>query len=320
MSFARVCFLFTAASILFAACGKKKKPSMTGDDPVAVSDFIDFFEPVSLPFHFTDSVMQKKESDSLLIGYKVFIQFVPDSILAKVFGKGVKPKIYPLGKTKVDKAETYLFAKIVSQAKRALYILCFDKKGSFVAALPVHRSDLSKSLQRSAVLDKKYTITKTQTRRNADGSTSEGRDVYVLNEEAKNFMLIMTDALEDKVTELVNPIDTLPRKHKLSADYGTGKKNLVSVRDSPKPGRLMFFIHFEKSEDCKGELKGEAVIKSDNLAEYRESGDPCVLQFRFSSSSVTLKEVEGCGSRRPLRCSFDGSFAKKKQVKPAAKK
>ncbi len=292
---------------------------MSGEDAVAISDFIDFFEPVSLPFHFTDSILKKKETDSLLIGYKVFTQFVPDSVLAKVFGKGVKPKLYPLGKVQVEKAETYLFAKAVSQAKRALYIICFDKKDSFAAAMPVHRSDLSKTMQRTAVIDKKYTITKTQSRRNADGSMSEGRDVYVLNEDAKNFMLIMTDALEDKVTELVNPIDTLSRKHKLSADYGSGKKNLVSIRDSPKPGRLMFFIHFEKSAECTGELKGEAIIRSDNIAEYRESGDPCVLQFRFSSSSVTLKEIEGCGARRPLRCSFDGSFAKKKQPKASVK-
>ena len=36
---------------------------------------------------------------------------------------------------------------------------------------------------------------------------------------ARNFMLIMTDAMDDNVTELINPIDTFPRKHKLQADY-----------------------------------------------------------------------------------------------------
>ena len=48
-------------------------------------------------------------------------------------------------------------------------------------------------------------------------------------------MLVMTDALNDKVTELINPIDTLLRKHKLSADYTNGKMNMVSIRDGGDP-------------------------------------------------------------------------------------
>ena len=166
-------------------------------------------------------------------------------------------------------------------------------------------------------MDSRYThYQNSMTRKNADGSISEGKDVYVLNSDAKNFMLIMTDALDDKVTELINPIDTFSRKHKYAADYGTGKLNLVSIRDGRKSDRLSFFIHFEKNNgECTGELKGEAIIKSATVAEYREGGDPCVLRFSFTSSSVTVKEVEGCGSHRGLRCSFDGIFPKKKDQK-----
>jgi hypothetical protein len=137
------------------------------------------------------------------------------------------------------------------------------------------------------------------------------------------FQLIMTDALDDKTTELINPIDTLSRKHKWAADYSSGKNMLVSIRDGRKADRVAFFVHFEKNNgECTGELKGEATIKSGSVAEFRESGDPCVLQFIFSSSSVTLKEQEGCGSHRGLRCSFDGSYAKKKvsAAKPHKKK
>ena len=144
--------------------------------------------------------------------------------------------------------------------------------------------------------------------------------MYMLNADSKTFMLIMTDALNDKVTELINPIDTLPRKHKLAADYGTGKMNLVSIRDGRKNDRLTFFIHFEKNNgECTGELKGEAFLKSPTTAEYREGGDPCILKFTFSSTSVSLKE-ENCGSRRGMQCSFDGSFGRKKWVKPLAPK
>jgi len=118
--------------------------------------------------------------------------------------------------------------------------------------------------------------------------------------------------LEDRPTELINPIDTLTKKHKYAADYTSGKMNLVSIRDGRRPDRLNFFVHFEKGKDCSGELKGEAIIRSANTAEYNKDGDPCKLKFIFSSSSVTLKEVEGCGSYRPLNCSFNGSFSKKK--------
>lgn len=289
---------------------------MSGEEPVRVSDFIEFFQPVKLSYQLADSILPKKEKDSLLISYKIFTQFVPDSVINKVFGKGAKPKIYALGKAEEPKAETYLFVKAVTNDKKAVLILAFDKKQQFIAAMTALRPDANAATMQSVTLDRKYTITKTVLRKNANGSLNEGKDVYVLNAAAKNFMLIMTDALEDKPTELINPIDTLPRKNKFSADYGSGKMNLVSIRDGRKNDRISFFIHFEKNNgDCTGELKGEAIFRSPNTAEYREAGDPCILKFIFSSGSVSLKE-EGCGSRRGLQCLFDGSFPRKKDTRP----
>lgn len=315
----RYLFILLALAAL-AACKGKKKPVLSGDEPVDVSDFVAFFEPLNLPFQYGDTSLAKKEKDSLLISYKVFTQFVPDSILGKVYGKGVKPKIYSLGKAEASKAERYLFIKTVTAEKKAVFVLAFDKKNKFITGMPVLRPDNLSTTSQSVSLDRRFSLTKTMQRKNADGSLSEGKDVYVLNADARTFMLIMTDALDERVTELINPIDTLPRKHKYAADYGPGKMNLVSIRDGRKSDRLTFFVHFEKNNgECTGELKGEAMLKSANTAEYRESGDPCVLTFTFSSSSVTLKE-ENCGSRRGLNCSFDGSFGRRKWVKPAPPK
>lgn len=302
---------------LLAAC-KSKKVSLAGDEPVEIGDFIDFFPDTKLPYLVADSNLLKKEKDSLLISYKVFTQFVPDSILHKIFGKNAKPKIYPMGKAKGD--ETYLFAKALSGDKRTALVLGFDKENQFIAAMSLLSLDQSAATQQAGSLDNRYTLTKTVYRKNADGNISERKEVYVLNSGAKNFMLIMTDALDDKATELTNPIDTVSRKQKYTADYGTGKMNLVSIRDGRRNDRLSFFIHFEKNNgECTGELKGEAIIKSPSLAEYRQGGDPCILQFRFTSSSVTVKELEGCGSRRGLRCSFDGTYPRKKAGKPKIK-
>lgn len=315
--FRKLLILLTAV-VLMVGCKSKKKPSLSGEEPVEVSDFIEFFQSVKLPYQVSDTAFQKKEKDSLLISYKIFTQFVPDSVLSKVYGK-IKPKIYALGKAEVPKAGTYLFVKTVTNDKKAILILSFDEKQLFSTSLAALRPDNNKATLQSVVMDKKYAITKIVTIKNPDGSISEGKDVYALDPGGKSFGLVMTDALNDKVTELINPIDTLPRKAKLSADYANGKMNLVSVRDGRRNDRITFFIHFEKNNgECTGELKGEAMLKTPNTAEYREDGDPCVLKFIFSSASVTLKEEEGCGSRRGLNCSFDGSFARKKYVKPVS--
>lgn len=321
MTLSRKLFAVLPLFIVLSGCKGKEKPSLAGDDPVEVADFMAFFPASRLPVEITGEMLQKKDKDSLLISYKVFTQFVPDSVLGAVFQK-TTPKLYPLGKVE-GKNETYLFAKGVSGSNRAALILAFDKKNTFMDALTALRNDAVKDIQRSAVMDKRYSINIIQTRKGRDGSVTEGKDVYILNADAREFMLIMTDALEDKPTELINPIDTLARKHKLAGDYTTGKMNLVSIRDGRKSDRLNFFIHFEKNNgECTGELKGEAIIKSPTLAEYRVGGDPCVLQFRFnaSASTVSLKEIEGCGSHRALRCSFDGSYPRKKEVKPKKKK
>lgn len=307
-------FLFLAALALVMACRhEKKKPSLAGDEPVSTTDFIDFFPTLNLNFQAGDTVLDKKENDSLLISYKVFTQFVPDSVLERNLGKGAKPKLYPVGKIIVPKAEKYFLVKAFAAKKKMLLLISFDKNDRFITALPVLQPDQAANTSQSLTVDKKLAIIKTITRRNKDGTVSEGKDVYALDAQGKKFVLVMTDPLDDKITELINPIDTLTRKNKYAADYGAGKMNLVSIRDGRKPDRVSFFIHFEKNNGtCTGELKGEAFFKKPNMAEYRENGEPCVLQFIFSSSSVTLKEIEGCGSRRGMNCSFDDAYAKKK--------
>jgi hypothetical protein len=312
----KISFLLIVVALLASCGGKKKKPSMTGEEKVEINDFIDFFQPVKLPFYYADSMMNKKQKDTFLISYKIFTQFVPDSVLSKIYGKTTKMKIQALGKVETPGAETYLFVKTTTTDKKVIFILVFDGK-KYATSMSSLRPDQLRSTFQSMTMDKKYGITKMVQRKNPDGSASEGKDVYVFDRGTQNFTLVMTDALEDKPAELINPIDTLPRQHKWSADYSSGKRNLVSVRDGRRNDRISFFIHFEKNNaDCIGELKGEAKIKSSNTAEFRVDGDPCVLTFVFSSSSVRLKEEEGCGNHRNIQCLFDGSFARKKEAKP----
>ena len=305
------------AVYLLASCGDKKKPSLSGDEPVEAEDFVNSFELVKPTYEITDSLLARKEKDSLLISNKIFNQFVPDSVLAKIFGKNAKPKLYLMKRVVVEKQESYLFTKAIQSDKKAIIILCFDNDNKFIAAMPLLKDDGNALTTQVCGIDRKYQIYKTTYLKKNDASTGEGKEVYIFNADAGQFMLIMTEALDDRVKEVINPIDTLARSNKFSADYVKDKMNIVSIRDGGKPGKLSFFIHFEKNNgECTGELKGIATMSKTNIATYKQTGDACVIQFNFTSSSVSIKEMEPCGSHRGVKCSFDGSYPRKKEKKP----
>src|SRR5688500_13101363 len=109
MHFSRKTIFLLFSLVLLAGCKQKKKPSLSGDDPVELSDFIDFFQPLKLPYHSGDTLLPKQERDSFLVSYKNFAQFIPDTVLTKIYGKEVKPNIYALGKAEKPKGETFLF-------------------------------------------------------------------------------------------------------------------------------------------------------------------------------------------------------------------
>lgn len=303
---------------VLTGCQDKRKIVLIGNEPVPAEDFVAFFSSFSLPHSISDTLLQSKLGDSLQISIPIVKALVPDSVYNKEFGKKGKPVFYALGKVEVPDAEKYILIRATLREKRFIWVLAFDQKNRFLAASHFLKPTSQRAVQQSLVMDRKYLLSQIQTRKNPDGTANEGKEVFVLNAAAGQFMLIMTEALEDKLNELINPIDTLPALQKFSADYINGKMNLVSIRDGRKADRISFFIHFEKREgNCIGELKGEAYWKTPTRAEYRQAGDPCVLQFYFNGSNIRLQE-QNCGSRRTTGCLFDGTFVRKKS--PRVKK
>jgi hypothetical protein len=306
--------LVITAAVLAFSCKDKKKVSLSGDDTVQITDLIDAFPPLKLPYLLQDSSISKKSTDSNWISYHVLTQFIPDSVFPSVFGKEKKIRTYPLGRIS-NNNQNYLLAKSVAGNHSAAYVFCFDNRDKFIAGMPILVPDANPATIQYFTIDPKLTMTKLISRKNSNGTINEGKDVFVLNTAAKNFMLIMTVGLDPKSIELTNPIDTLPAKSKFAGDYLQDANNLVSIRDDKRPNHVRFFVHLEKNDgQCTAELKGEATMAGASQAVYHALGDACNLQFQFTSSTVTLTE-QNCGAHRGVDCLFEGRYLKKKVVK-----
>ncbi|MGJ7030011.1 hypothetical protein [Niabella hirudinis] len=306
-------WFLAVAVVFFVACGGKKKKKMTGDDAVNIEEFMEAYPVLPLPFTYGDTSFPVRENDSFRIAPEVLHQFIPDSVTRKVFDAGSRPGYYPVGTVQAGDGSFYLLTRGIARQRKALLITAHDKKKQFIAALPVIKLTGNTNVSITVTIDQRLNINKDLSQKLPNGIEISGHDVFVLNTAAKNFSLIMTDSLGDGFTELINPIDTLGRRQKYAGDYGDGRMNLVSFRDGQREGRMRFFIHLEKdNKECVGELKGDAIFSSPTVAEYRQGGDPCVLRFIFDKNSVSLEEVEGCGSRLgALQCSFNGEYPRR---------
>lgn len=304
---------------LFLLSCKGRKKVLQDEDIVTVTDFIEFFPDVPLPIRVADTTLIRKSTDSSLIGYKIFVQFIPDSVLTREFGKGAKPRLYPIGKAREKGKETYLFIKAVNGNKRVGYLACFDKDNHFLQAMPLVQTDQDPGTSTYGSLDSKFQITTYREKKQGNESRFK-RNVYIFNNTTNQFMLIMTEPNEEMIEKVINPIDTLPRKHKFAGDYVKDSKNFISFRDGKRAGELVFFVHFEKDNGtCKGELKGSAILGQKNVARFTDSGNPCALEFSFEGNLVAMKETGGCGKYRDIKCFFEGSFRKKAEPRPKKK-
>lgn len=313
--------LYMMLSVVILAACSQKKVSLSGDEPMDAGDFLASFPELRLPYMIQDTSLARRPGDSLLIGKKLVSRFIPDSVYRREFGKGVNPKLYALGRVEVEDGETYIFIKAMTTAKQAAYLLSFDKLDSFRASMPLVISSSDRGLRQEGGMDKRYSVIRNRSRKKADGSQVYNKSVYVYNT-AGVFTLILTESNETvEEKEVYNPIDTLPRKHPLSGNYVRDRKNFVTIRDGRRQGELLFFVHMEKSGgECTGELKGELDIIKPNLAQYRKADDHCVLEFSFTSGSVTMRELEACGNHRGIKCVFDGTYPRKREPrKPASK-
>lgn len=307
--------LLVLSALFIFSCGNDKDEEKMVNG-YSFSGFSGMFKEADLPYELTDTLL-KKNSDTTRITAGEFTELMPDSLQQKIFGKA-KIKFTPLAKVTRVEAESYFIVKAASGNTKAAILFVYDVNGEPAGVFPFLIPDKDVLTTQLSSIEESYAISK-HVHKKKGTEVFDGKDVYVFNNETKDFSLIMTDPLEG-TTELINPIDTLPRTNKYAGDYGSDKNILISIRDGRTPNQLSAFVHIKKNNGkCTGELKGELFFTSSKTAAYRQSGDPCVLNFTFTSSSVILKEDEGCGNHRDIDCLFDGTYKKKKAPKPKSK-
>ncbi len=297
-----------------AGCGNKEERDDTDGAGYSFEKLSAQFKKITPPYQLSDTGFLKNK-DTTTLRFSEFGSFVSDSLITKIFGKKANVRYVPLVQMNpTDKTGLYL-VKAVSDRKKAAIMIAFGE-GEPMAVLPFIVPDNDPTTSQLSSIDKSFIITKYVGQQKKGVPLKEGREVYEYDEDSKSFSFILHDPLNIETAEVVNPIDTLPGKHKHSGDYVKDKKNFVSIRDGRHPNQLQVFMHLDKNKSaCTGEIRGDLLITSPTTAIYRQGGDPCVLSFRFYGSTLTVKEDEGCGAHRGIDCVFDGTYPRKKPSK-----
>jgi hypothetical protein len=298
---------------------KDQKADLSGDTPVKMSDLIAVFPKLTPPYTVADTNITKV-ADTTRIGYKALLQFFPDSSLRAIVGNNHKITIRPVGIIEKDK-ESYLLINFSASKKsthQAVFVI--DKKNKYLASKEILNNSTDDDYLHSVSVNREPTFLISKEKTGKDNTLQYSKTGWVYSASSGIFMVVVNDSNENpQKANVINPIDTLPKKNKYSGDYVQNKKNYISLRDSKKPNQYQFFIHFEKNEgSCIGELKGELKMINAGTAIFSENGDPCVIDFTFEGNTITVKEKGSCGNHRGIKCFFDDTFIKKKE--PRAKK
>lgn len=311
---------FLVMAFIFSC--KEKKVDFSGNVTVNEKDFIAAFHEMNLPTTINDTNI-KKHIDSLKFGKKLVAQFIPDSILTKAMNATDKTTINPVGKIEKEK-ETYLLFNFSNNKKNDLIACVFDDKKKFVTYKPLFSNNTNDGYRHYVSITKEPTfIIAKEKMDNIKQQLKYTKIGWAYTESTKDFIAVVNETNEDEKRNntIIDPIDTLPKKQKFSGNYVLNERNFITIRDGKKPNTYLFFLHIEKENGtCVGELKGEMTMKTEHEGIFTESGDPCIMDFIFSNNSISVKEQGSCGNYRNIKCYFDDSYQKKKEVIAKKKK
>ncbi len=300
-----ILILFLAIGVL-SGC-KSKKTISEDDRELTFADFSGKF-PAAEALRWNADSLKLKQADSVALKPRYLKQFLPDTLGKGIFGEGEKPKYWPIGKVSLTEDLQLYLVEGSTKSGEAAWMCFYDKKGTFLQRHLVARYVPGGNKKTGFSVDKKGNIrVSTET-----GTAVAREDVFAANPDG-SLALILTNSNEPSVTGLFNPIDTLPRKHKYSANYTAGEGNIVSIRDGETNKEFLFFIHFTRDKGaCVGELDGTGRFTTATTGQFRDKQSGCIVDFKFSNSQITISET-GCGAYRGIKCAFEGTFTKKRK-------
>jgi hypothetical protein len=304
--------------ICFAAC-KNSEADLNGNDKVTADNFLKAFHELNFPVIISDSTL-KNFGDSTVISKAVFAQYISDSALQSFTGNSDDYIIHPAGSLHKKEAD-FLLAKFSSPKQNKLGVFVLDDKHKFLAAFPLLSNAQKDNYIHSVSITEEPTFI-FKKEKIVNNKSLYSRNGFAYNAASKTFAEVLHDSNEDTMrnNEVINPIDTFPSTNKYSGDYIKDEKNFIAVRDGKSATTYAFFIHFDKKNgDCTGELKGMMSLTDEKTAVFTESGDPCVINFKFTSNSIIIKEQDNCGNHRGITCPFDFTFKKEKPEKKKTK-
>lgn len=305
----------TVLLLLSLAACKDDVIDYSGNTPLKAADFMAAFPVLNTPITIADTNLMK-HADTLVIGYKALAQFIPDTALTTLLGKETSGVLHPVGKIEKEK-ETYLLLNTTQKRTTRLLVFVTDGKKKYLGGRELLNNAGKDAYQRAVMINREPTFILSREKYLPGNTLVYTKEGWVYND-AGMFMIVIKDSNEEpNKMGVINPLDTLPRKNKFSGDYTKDKKNFISLRDGKDANTYQFFIHFEKNDgSCTGELKGELQMKAPNSAQYKDNGDPCIIDFTFNGNLLAVKEQGSCGNHRGIKCFFDDSYRRKKEPTP----
>jgi len=301
---------------LMIACSEEK-PDLTGNTPLKINNFNKVFKVASLPLIISDTSWNHY-TDTLVIGRKALVQFVPDSIVEHIVRKTDKKSVlHPLFRIEKEQ-EYYLLFRVQHTSNFEICIIVFSKKNKYLSYKVL--ADFNEENKGSRLYEKILNINKEpsflveENKMSEDNSLTYEKRGWAYLDSA--FRLIYFDSnKKPENSKVINPIDTLPMNNAFSGDYGIDPKNFISLRDYSIQNKYQFFLHFEKKNgDCVGELKG-LIDFTKNIATYTEKGDACIIHFKIEGNQINIKEEGNCGNHRDMTCYFNDTYDKKRKPK-----
>lgn len=310
----RKIYLLCILSIIIYGC-KDAEADLSGNEKITDEAFLKAFPALDVPLIVGDTAL-KNFGDTVVISKAVFTQFIADTALQNAAGSTTDYVIHPAGSIR-KKERDFLLATFVTPKQTKLGVFVLDDKHKFLAAFPLISSNEKDGYKHSVSITEEPTFI-LKKEKIANNLSLYSRNGFAYSASSGSFTKVLSDSNEDTVknNEIINPIDTFPATNKYSGDYIADKKNFISVRDGKNATSYTFFIHFEKNAGaCTGELKGTMSLTDEKNAVFTESGDPCVINFKFTTSSIHIKEQDNCGNHRGITCPFDFTFKRKKSEK-----